>query len=622
MADAGRIGDQAVKETNEGELCGPADQAAEHTFINGQRALRVGDGCTSGGSTWKATNGSSAVFIEGRPAVRKGDDTTHSGPGNVVKGSPDTKIGDGKGTAPPAAHDLSLTIVLKDASDRDIKNAHLRITCPHPGQAQPDKPFSERITARSLCAAAKLDVFKSLERGNWDPVAISGTKLTVSPHLVSGAYWYTDPAPEKNVLLTMDWKKEDQVNIPRVDPGAAAAPAPAAGAVAPAAPTSPSGSAPTTTAAPAAQSAPSASAASTATTTFPTSGGTASIRMPTAYNWMELVYKAFNLVMPTAAKAAALLSVRDGVLLSNDTHPTRDDDFYATPNSGPADGNVAGVPKDQQGNTTRFSDLVFFAVAPTDAADVQRVEAFQATVDPGFIESTEGMPLLLEGKQYYCRPTQHHGHPALEIFTAGQTITVTRLNATNTKAGHRTFVELADAGSTGKFVVDDTMAAGIHMHYSMDANEATTKPTSSDGLAHVRNWSSGCTVLAHGPSSNRYTQDYLAIINAASDQSKIPYLVVANKYVLSYAEWIAKIQDHPEEAPKPASVLRKDGLQSPDGQPGKYVPSIMTVGFANAALAQSDGAALALAKSPATQATYSQNLSQSMEKALFTTVTP
>ena len=637
MAKAGRIGDRAVKEKNEGELCGPADQAAEHTFINGQRALRVGDGCTSGGSTWKATSGSSAVFIEGRPAVRQGDDTTHSGPGNVVRGSPDTKIGDGKGTAPDAPHDRSLTIVLKDGSDRDVKNAHLRITCPHPNQKQADQPFNGRNTARSLCAAATLDIFKSLERGDWDPVAVSGTKLTVTQYIRGGAYWYDDPAPEKKVLMTMDWKKEDQVHVPRVDPAAGDA-APAAGA-APAALAGPAPAgappAPAPAAAPAAPAAAAPAADTAQTKLFPTSGSTASVRIPTAYNWMELVYKAFKVEMPTAAKNAAMLGVRDGVLLKDDTHPTRDENYF--PSHGGSDGRTALTPPaGQDANETRFCDLLFCAIAPTDPADVQRVEAFQYTVDPGIVESNEGMPLLLEGKLYYgANLARGHDGPALWLFTSGQTIKVARIKAPNVttapegtaaqvaKLGaHRTFTEIADAdvfAGTPKeyaFVVDDPCggASGdvaIFMHSSGDYNESTTKPTTTAGLTKVKNWSAGCSVLAHAGTSARYG-DFVAVTisPAPANATKIPYLIVSNKYVLSYGEWIAKVQAHPEEKAKPSSVLRKEGLESPRGMDGQYVPSIMTVGFANAAL------------SAASFDKTKLNLQQAVQDSLFTTVAP
>ncbi len=105
---------------------------------------------------------------------------------------------------------------------------------------------------------------------------------------------------------------------------------------------------------------------------------------------MELVYKAFKLTMPTGANQAAVLGVREGVL-SGGQRTTRDDDFDTY-----GDRQLKGE-KGDGGHMTAYDDLLFLAIAPKDPAIMQRVEAFECSIDPGDKWSTAaGMPLLIE----------------------------------------------------------------------------------------------------------------------------------------------------------------------------------------------------------------------------------
>ncbi len=78
---------------------GPAVTGSPDVQVNTRPALRVGDAgvhahcCNT--NTWVAVEGSASVFINNVPAHRLGDLDEHcGGPGFMVQGSGDVKVGD------------------------------------------------------------------------------------------------------------------------------------------------------------------------------------------------------------------------------------------------------------------------------------------------------------------------------------------------------------------------------------------------------------------------------------------------------------------------------------------------------------------------------------------------
>jgi uncharacterized Zn-binding protein involved in type VI secretion len=540
MAAQGRLGDEATGTHQGSSAKGPAQQGAAATFVNGQPALRVGDtgDHTDNSGDWRATSGSTSVFIEGKKAHRLGDDTSHDANGQLAQGSPNVDVGTSNGSTTPKPHDLEIEIDVVDATDRKIKDVHVKVECPHPGQpAAKDAlvAFNETTKLTNVCSAAPITVYKSLERGDWDAGAKSGAALPNTPSQpADGSVSYIHaPAPESKVALELKPEAERQILIAKADPAKAV------------------------------------------------------IRMTTAYNWMELVYKAFKLTMPTGANQVALLGVREGILTGGQ-RTTRDDDFETfhdhTAKGGKGDG----------GHETKYDDLIFLAVAPKDPAIMQRVEAFECSIDPGDKYSTAaGMPLLIEGAPggsvvYQGFPATHHG-PCLHLYSGHQgPLRVTRIHyeaVTDPKkapANHRTFETTGDANvHSGKqsyqFYQNETEDPGILIHSSW-----TRQYVNSGGTQ----WSVGCTVLRHsydggGDDAKRFL-DFGTTATTAANKQQVPYLVVSSKYVKSYAEWVKEVDKSPDKAPKPSSVLRRDGLETPtNGAKGKYLPSIVSKAFAD-----------------------------------------
>jgi uncharacterized Zn-binding protein involved in type VI secretion len=543
MAAQGRLGDEATGKHKGSKASGPAAQGANATFVNGQPALRVGDtgDHNDNDGDWRATTGSSSVFIEGRPAHRLGDETSHDSKGQLAQGSPNVDVGSQNGGSVDRPHDLELTVEVRDATDRKIKQLHIKTECPHPAGTPKDGlvAFDIETKVSGLCTAAPITIYKSLERGDWDTGAKSGAAM---PHAQAaskdgGVMWFHEPAPESKVALELKTEAEWQIPIPKA--------------------TTPK----------------------------------AVLRMTTAYNWMELVYKAFKLTMPTGANEAAVLGVREGVI-NGGQRTTRDDDFETY-----ADRQAKGE-KGDGGHETAYDDLVFLAIAPKDPAIMQRVEAFECSIDPGEIQSstTAGMPLLLEGGKdgapvYKGYPGTHHG-PCLHLYS-GDTghLKVTRIhyeavtaaNKKNPPANHRTFEVIGDADV-------NLPAAQSHLFYRNETDPGilihsswTQKYTNAMGVK----WSTGCTVIRHsydhgGADAERYAA-FGDTATKASNSSKVPYLIVSSKYVKSYAEWVKEVDKAPDQVPKPSSVLRKDGLETPtNGEKGKYLPSFVSKAFADA----------------------------------------
>jgi hypothetical protein len=173
------------------------------------------------------------------------------------------------------------------------------------------------------------------------------------------------------------------------------------------------------------------------------------------------------------------------------------------------------------------------------------------------------------------------------LYTGTKTKIVLARESTNRTRIFRTLDSTRTRG--GRFVVEENNDT-IHMHGGMP------------GSATVGGWSVGCTVLRHRFASPRYTH-FKNTYNAAPNKQRIPYLVVSSDYVRSYGEWVREVDRTPGETPEPRTVIIANELRSPAGVTGRYLPSIFSTEFANAALA---GSALQR---------------QSLERALFTCAT-
>ena len=106
MRPQSRLGDFSLvpKDNHQGPDCphvciGPAVTGSPDVKVNTRPALRVGDSgvhsqcCRE--NTWVAVDGSKTVFINKQKAHRLGDADRHcGGPGYMVQGSKDVKVGD------------------------------------------------------------------------------------------------------------------------------------------------------------------------------------------------------------------------------------------------------------------------------------------------------------------------------------------------------------------------------------------------------------------------------------------------------------------------------------------------------------------------------------------------
>lgn len=225
MPQAGRVGDNAKNpsDTHGCPVCahsveGPATQGSPDVFVNGRSILRVGDpgehGSCCGSNTWQAMEGSSGVFVNGKRLHRVGDTTEHcGGDGALVQGSPNLFIGDmGPGSAKSVPHDRSVTLEVKDALGRSIKNAIARATCPHKNYE--DVPFSGETTISGLCSGASVAVVKGLQKGEWDKGASSGYLISPSYAVAEGGET-TVHAPAS--ASTPPGKGTNEIAIPRAN---------------------------------------------------------------------------------------------------------------------------------------------------------------------------------------------------------------------------------------------------------------------------------------------------------------------------------------------------------------------------------------------------------------------
>jgi hypothetical protein len=381
------------------------------------------------------------------------------------------------------------------------------------------------------------------------------------------------------------------------------------------------------------------------------------------YNWVELVYQAFGLTVPSDNKKVALLGVRestfaDGAGLTAEQMTEREKaagrsvgetpTTTATQDLAAATRNEDRFTRDARGNaqtakdnsTVRFNDLLYMVWTNEGQALDQHVEVFRCTIDPGFNEdSTTGTPLLLEGYPYKAKPTSHKGESgALQIYSgAAPNIRVAR-EATKTK---NTFTNIQDAtlgghamnGNADWLFCTDEANNSIHIHWSLDYGDA----------GQVKNWSTGCTVLAHARTSDRFATDWRARWEAAPNKEEIPYLVVSSKYIVLYDDWSAALRANPGTRPTPASVIKLEGMpvmpapRPADAIPGGYavpapgltpppgrVPSIATVPFVEAVqrvIGQLEAGTYPNAPRAPAQAVLAARLKTSLENLSIQTLT-
>ncbi len=316
------------------------------------------------------------------------------------------------------------------------------------------------------------------------------------------------------------------------------------------------------------------------------------------YNWVELVYQAFGQTIPSDPHKVALLGVReetfsDGAGASAEQMTAKEaaagDTTGGAVQGLHADARVADrFDRDKKGNALRtktasrvtFNDMLYMVWTEQGAQHDQHVQAFRCTIDPGFNEEdTTGTPLLCEGLLYKARPTVHKGDPgALQIYRGSASAIRTARDATKSR---NVFTNLQDAliephAQNGNqrwlFCADEPDNPSIHIHWSLDYGD--------DGP--VRNWSTGCTVLAHARVSDRYQTDFRGHWKSAPNSSEIPYLVVSSKYLVLYDAWQAELRRDPSGPATPASVIRKEGIPlmpGAQGTAGLRLPSIATAPF-------------------------------------------
>lgn len=321
---------------------------------------------------------------------------------------------------------------------------------------------------------------------------------------------------------------------------------------------------------------------------------TVSVQLTTLHNWMELVYQAFGFKMPTGPKQLALLGVREASIrgigeseakksaaLEEKADDGDLDDVEFTRTERTAEVTKGGPTE------TKWDDLIFAAWTDTDAAKTQHVDVYQCTIDASLPGNKLGIPHLLEGKLYkgypgFHQPSKYKGNDiALHIYSSKKGLVVLAREGTNTLRIFKTIASTNTSG--GKFIREESNDT-IHMHAGSDTSGTWGY---KKGGKQTWAWSEGCTVLRHKLASPRY-QHFRSTFNAAPNKQEIPYIVVSSDYVRSYGEWVKEVDKNPGTVPGPKTVILEDQLRSPNGKPGKYLPSIFTTEFANAVLAKGD----------------------------------
>jgi len=660
MARAGRVGDQALC-PEDGHGCpacdhavvGPAKEGSPDVFVNGRAALRVGDPgqhrACCGDNVWEAQAGSTGVFFNGIAAHRLGDATKHcGGVGELVEASPNVFIGGMRsGAARPMPHDRSVTLEVTDGLQREVKGAVARVTCPHKNYE--DRPFTHQITLTGLCDGASVTVVKTLQKGAWDQGASRGGAVSASHALLDQPAKSAAAPPQKAAAPAQNAAAPAApAQKPAAPAQKPAAPAqkPASPAQKPASPPKPaakkaaapaqSAAAPAQSAAPAPEPArqglppvqpgqrvvhaPSPSGtpgAQSQVTVVRPNTATARVQLTTVHNWVELVYKAFGHALPTGTNEVALLGVREATLGGRGSLDDREESA--------AGGDTSKVTFKRETRAaemkvaTTWNDLLFVVWTDNDVKHTQHVEVYECTIDPGKGTNPAGMPYLLEGKQYLCRPGSHLAgkYPGSDIALHIYTDTYGDvLLAREVTKKYRIFKDIACAKTppAWNFTRVEKGNSTIHMHFG-----------SSSAL--VGGWSEGCTVLHHhlfiknkagkrveDPNAKRYKR-FKEIYNGASNKKKIPYLVVSSQYTRLYGEWVKELDGKPGETPAPKTVILEKELKAPRGMAGQYLPSIMTEDFANAVLDLSTQ--LSGPKQAAADQAKGANLRASLTRSLF-----
>ncbi|MFS8070708.1 MAG: hypothetical protein ACMG6S_30450, partial [Byssovorax sp.] len=339
---------------------------------------------------------------------------------------------------------------------------------------------------------------------------------------------------------------------------------------------------------------------------------TAHVTLTTVHNWVELVFRAFNQTLPTAATEIAILGVREASLSGKGTVAQ----LEAAAGAGQTD-KVTFTTEARDANfahATTWNDLLFIAYTDSTPARAQHVEVFECTIDAGAGESPLGVPVSLEGKLYSARPGGHISsrYPgndiALHMFT--DTFGKIALARECTRSA-RTFSAIASAknAATNWRFANTEDNGTIHMHFGAESG-------------NVGSWSTGCTVLHHhyfikNKAGNRVPdaaavryKRFMELYKGASNKNKIPYLIASSEYLRGYAEWARLVGEKPEEGSKPASVIMKDKLRSATGMEGRYLPSFIKTSFANEVID--------LAAAKTTNTARATNLRSSLQLATFT----
>ncbi len=593
MPLAGRVGDQAKNGADEG----PGKQGSPDVFINGHAALRVGDP----GKGWQAKKGSRGVLINGIPVHRVGDETSHhTGDGQLVEGSPDVFVGDrGGGEAKPVPHDKTLEVQVSDALKRPIEEVTVRVSCPHKDDV--DHKITGTTTLSGLCSKLDRDGAEGAPERHLGPRRLERRDRRADARARHAAGRRPASARRRPAARRRSGARCGSGSCRRCAGSRCCrsgscrrgAAAPATHVVhAPAPPATPPAQQDVHIVRPATAS--------------------AQVTLTTVHNWAELVFRAFNQTMPTAATEIAILGVREASLSGKGTV----DQLEAAAGEGKTD-KVTFTTEARDTNfahATTWNDLLFIAYTDSTPARAQHVEVFECTIDAGAVESSLGMPITLEGKLYSGQPGSHISsrYPgsdvALHLFT--DTVGKMALARECTKSA-RTFSAIASAKNTAtnwRFAsVEDN--GSIHMHFGGEGGT-------------VGSWSTGCTVLHHhlfiknkagarvqDPAATRYKR-FMELYRGAANKKKIPYLVVSSEYIHGYAEWARLVGEKPEEGSKPASVIMKDKLRAAPGMEGRYLPSFVKTAFATEVNT--------LAADKATSAPHAANLRSSMQLVTFT----
>jgi uncharacterized Zn-binding protein involved in type VI secretion len=348
----------------------PVSLASPDVIIDNQAALRSGDA----GPGFRASGGSTGVFVDGLPAFRQGDATVHDrGPGELVQGSPDVIIGDRRPGAPrERPHDRSVALDVTDALRRPVHGVAVHVSCPH--QQRAAETVDGATNLGGLCRASTVTVDKALQIGTWDAGASHGAH------------------PQATTREALD------APIARASSIASNGGTPA-----------PSDAAPHVVHAPA----PSATSSGGVGLSIPAATGPTQVVLPTAHNWVELVYEAFGQHLPTGPKELALLGVRGASLApAVPTAKTPEGSLEVEA----ARGELADVAFTTGAHVaTAYSDLLFCVWTDASVHHTQHVDVFECSIDASPGQGELHLPFLLEGKLFHAEPASVPHYPGSDV---------------------------------------------------------------------------------------------------------------------------------------------------------------------------------------------------------------